>query len=513
MCFSIFLLPFVLSSVYVPPVTRDSFLLFDLNITGLSTLVTTVPRVVALIHDKNSPVSAAAREKLAASISLFSGELIFAELSVERAADLVRPLGVSAPHLFLYANSTLWLHCHFPFSETAFLYLMNLFATGQRPPVTTRGELLSGLGTSYYSLVYPANRHVDAANLHRFAAPKVGFVDLIPYSTRLAPQLGLSPGAFYLFRIEDFGLVAAGDTIDAVVSAAAPAFRRLTTRDFLTGDKLVFAVFVDRLTSTTADVLDAVARSNSSLTVGYVDRALHSIVNTIVGGAAGKAPSLLLFNCTSRAHYTIPHSLARAIEASSSDAPAETLRFLAALPAPTAPSEQAPAVQRYNYTVLVGTTHDAFAQCAEHDAVILYVGKASPVTARFVRLVNETASLLAGSSVRFGVINTTLNSAAFPALPVLPYVVLFPAANKSAPRIYFGQYDRGDFLRFLSAYASAPIGVEAPPPTALDHQRELVQICAIAGALRGTDRAQAIARIREIAGEIGVDADEIIAAV
>lgn len=510
MIFITFFFSLISCGQFIPPVTQESFLLFKVNITGLSKLVTTVPRVVAFIHDKNSPVSQAAHQKLVDSISLFSDELIFVEIPIENATELVQPLGVSAPHLFLYTNSTLWLHCRFPFSETAYLYLMNLFADGQRTPVCDIQELYGSLGTSYYSLVYPGNKNIDAANLHRFASSKIGFVDMIPYSTKSAAKLGLENGKFYLFRIEDFNLVQINETIEGIIEKTTPVFKRFSANDFLVQDKLIFGVVIDRLTNLVADILENVGKNYENLTIGFIDKSLHDFINISLGGIINSTPTIILYNCTSHKYYDIPNEIIEMLKQNDVNVISKIMQYLSNLPEPVSPSEPIPTTNPYNFTKLVGLTHDKFMNDPEYDTVILYVSQESPVSARFIRLVNETSTLLKDkniTNIKFGIINTTLNSASFPDLPVLPYIVLFPATNKTDRRIYFGQSEKNDFLRYLKRHTSVPIDMDLPCST-IDYQRELIQIYLIVNSLRGDDITQAIARLYEISKELNINIDD-----
>jgi hypothetical protein len=490
-------------------------MLFTMNMTGITKLIEDAPRVVVFLHDRTNDHSIRARSHLADAIDIFKDSLIFVQLNEKDGEALIEKLKISAPHILFYNNGSLWTHCNFPVSETALLYMLNLFSEGPRNSVSSEIDLLRALGTSHFSLLYPQNERNSSTYVHRFATSLVGFVDLVPFTAKLARDFGLNESQMYLFRLEDVALIPVGDNLTEIIKATSPDFKSIGPSDFTNAMGLVLGTVINKMTPETVTFLEKMSEEKKeNLTVGFISRPLHGVANITNGGSIKSVPSLVLFSNEEREYYQIPDEINNNFaKGNAEEAVKQVKDFLNNLPTPLSPSEKEPETQTGNTTYLVGTTHDNFVLDNNTDSVVLYVSTSNLQTNKHTRIFTEVANEFAASNfnnkIKFGIINATVNAADYPTMPVLPHIEIFPARNKSDCRTYYGQALRDDLVRFIKKYGSNKYDVAVPEATRNDISLELVQIYI---ELRSTDddhRAKAEERIAEIAPVLGMTPEEI----
>ena len=504
---------------FVPLVPEETMMLFKLNTTELAKLIEEAPRVVVLLHDTSNPQSYKAREALADSINLFKDYLIFAQINANEGESIVNLLNATAPHILFYLNGSLWTHCNFPASETALLFMLNLFAEGERSPLTSELQFLKALGTSYYSLLYPQGERNESTHAHRFATALAGFIDLIPYTMKFAESFGLNASQMYLFRLEDVSLIPVSDNITEILAATRPDFKRINPEDFSSDLGLVLGAVVNKVTPKTVSFLESVSEvKKDNITVGFIDRPLHSIANITNGGSIKQIPSVVLFSNSKREYYPIPEEINNNFYDGKSLEAAEKLKqYLKNLPKPVQPSEEIPQSQTGNIFKVVGKTHDSFVSDPEKDTLMIYVSVNNLQTQKFFRVFQEIANEYLSSpqkdKIQFGVINATLNSATFPSMAVLPHIELYPSRNKTDHRTFYGQALRDDYVRFINEFGSTDYSVEAPEATKNDLSLEIVQIYACLRSIDAEAKRKANERLIEITPKVGISLDELNAAV
>ncbi|OHT08852.1 hypothetical protein TRFO_22519 [Tritrichomonas foetus] len=510
-----FLFSLIFSADFVPYVTSESLLLIPMNLTQISEIINEVQLLVVFIHHPFSQKSINARRNLMEAIPLFQNELIFTEVDARNATSLLDNLGVSAPHIMFYTNGTLWGHYYFPYSETALLYLLNMFANGPRPAISDRTSLYKSLGGSYFTMLYPLNDTINAQNLNRFASSHTGFIDLVPFS--LSNNAGLDPNSYYLFRIEDLEMQKVDSNIASLVNATKPLFKRIAPEDFISNRKLTFAISEYSLTSKIVDVLEKVAISFPEIVVGFVDRALHDFVNFSVSGTIDEIPCISLMNTTARKYYQIPHELNDKLRNGDNSIFDDIKTFLTDLPDPISMSEPLPTkesgndAQSQNTVKLVGLNHDDFILNHDFDSVVLYYSRNTPITHQFIRNFQATADLFATNNlldrIKFGFINTTCNSANFPLMPVQPHIEIYPKNGNNWE--YFGQANVNAITRFIKEHATEKVDIETPEATDKEDSTELLQIYSEIKSLNDAEKERAQIRLERLAGKLGVNLTDI----
>lgn len=497
----------VSAAIYVPHMQKESMLIYDLNYTGLQNMLQHVMRAVVFVHNEDSEVSITALNRLIETVPVFAGGIVFAKVNSKNASQLINEYSMDPPHLLCYLNGTLWNSYPFPRSETGLLNLIHLFAFGPMRPVHDIDELHKSLGTTHFALVYPSTETEKAVHLHRSVSASIGFLDLVPFYEPSANDLGLDPNTFYLFRIEDFYLKPIKKNPTALINATEPLFHRIIPSDLNNQDNLVFAIVLNQLTTFTSDILDSVATSHPEFVVGFIDSTLHDFANMSTSNTVQKLPWIILLNTSSREYYPIPTELNMNLAQKNIS---DILDVLKELPKPMFPSEKEPLKQDQSFTVLVGKTHDDFIQSKEHDSIVLYVSRDSLETRRAKRIFIEAAEEFNKySTIKFGIINATSNAATYPTIPTMPHIHIYPAANKTNDRTYFGQSTRNDLIRFIKKYSSNQYDINVPDATDKELALELVQIYIGFASFDEADKIKANERLFEISLATGISIDEI----
>ena len=514
-----FLISFIKCGQFVPLVPEETMMLFKLNTTELAKLIEEAPRVVVLLHDPSNSQSYKAREALADSINLFRDYLIFAQINSNEGESIINLLNISAPHILFYLNGSLWTHCNFPASETALLFMLNLFAEGERNPITTETQFLKSLGTSYFSLLYPQEERNESSHAHRFATALAGFIDLIPFTKKFADSFGLNYSQMYLFRLEDVSLIPVSDNVTEILAATHPDFKRINPEDFSSDLGLVLGAVVNKVTPNTVNFLESVSEvKNDNITIGFIDRPLHQIANITNGGSIQRIPSIVLFSNIKREYYSIPDEINQNFyEGKTLEAAEKIKKYLNNLPKPLEPSEEIPTSQTGDIIKIVGKTHDSFALDPSKDSLIMYVSVNNIQTQKFYRVFQEVANEYLSSpendKIQFGVINATLNSATFPSMAVLPHIEIYPSRNKTDHMTFYGQSTRDEYVRFINENGSFDYSVKAPEATKNDLSLEIVQIYACIRTIDDEARRKANNRLMEIAPKVGISLDDLNSAV
>ncbi|KAK8887060.1 hypothetical protein M9Y10_038096 [Tritrichomonas musculus] len=502
------LISFITSSTFVPYTTSESLLLVPMNMTQILEVIKELPMLVVLLHDPLSPKSIKCRQNLIDSIPIFQFDLVFAELDARNSTTLLDQLDATAPHILFYTNGTLWGHYSFPSSETTLLYLLNLFAEGTNPPIADNTSLYKSLGTSYYSLIYPANEKIKAHNIHRYVSSKIGFVDLIPFNLQ---SKTFDPDYFYFFRIEDLFLskIHKDDvTITNIISCAKPLFKSIAPEDFISNTNLTFAISVNGLTSNVVDILEKVALSFPDIVVGFAEKPLHNFLNFSTSGTLGKIPCISVLNTTARKFYTIPQIINDKLHNNDQTIIDDITNFLSNLPEPVSISEPIKSNSfQSNVTKLVGMNHDDFVLNNDFDSIVLYYSRNTPITRQFIRIFSETADFLiennvSSDQIRFGMINTTCNAASFPLMPVQPHIEIYPKENKTDSYEYFGQANIQAIIRFIKDHASCNIPIIPRNSTEKEDNTEIYQIYSEIQSLNEKERKKAERRLEVLAAKL-----------
>ena len=518
MFFSLFF-SFVLSGLYVPVVPEESFLLVRLNTTQAVEVIQNTPKVILFVHDHTNKASVRAKRSLTDAIYLFKEYLVFIEMSAKDAEPLIEKLDISTPHILYYSNGSLTTHCNFPASETALLYMFDLFASGERAPINTETQFLKSLGTSYYTLLFPRGEINHSSHAHQYASSLAGFIDLFPFTPSFAHTFGLNESQMYLFRLEDVSLVPVNDNITEILEATLPDFKRISPNDFSSDLGLILGVVVNKVTTDTVEFLETFSEGrNKNMTIGFIDRPLHSVTNATNGGTIKQIPSIVLFSTAERYYYPIPDEINKDLyEGKPIDAATKLKEYLKDLPAPISPSEEPPTEQTGNIFTLVGKTHDAFAADPSKDSIIMYVSPMNLQTQKFKRIFQEVANEYLATEnadkIQFGYINVTRNAADYPYIPVFPHFELYPARNKSDHRTFYGQATRDEYVRFINKYSSCDYGIEAPEPTQNDISLEVVQIYAFLRTMDDDSFTKANERLHEIIPKLGMTVEDFNTAV
>jgi hypothetical protein len=448
------------SAIVVSFVSHESTQLLEFDLARLGNLVPQVAHVIAFVHDPASSSSINARDIFQRSIPLFPSELIFVELDAEDARNLTSSLRATAPHLLFYRNGSLWAHYSFPTGEFSFLRLMRLYLMGPRHPATTKTELYRSLGASYFAFIFPSDQTLAALSLHIYGGGIFGFMDLIPFSVPHAEGLGLNPTQFYLFRHEDMALEPIDANLSSIVPHISPRFQRFAIQDLVYRSDLTFGIVTDRFTPQVSSILGHVSDKFSGFSIGYIERPLHAFVNASISGTLEEVPAFAMFNVTGGIYYPIPDDLNQQLKNGSSDVFGALDSFLSNLPAPVEVSEILNKENSDKCERLVGSTHDAFVNDSNSDAVVLYFSRQGQETRRFQRLIEKVSESLKQEhvgTVKFGMINVTANSARFPSFVQLPHIEIYPAANKSDHRAFFARPSLNSILAFIRNYGSTKI--------------------------------------------------------
>lgn len=502
-------------SQFVPFVSEETLMLFSMNLTEIAKVVEEAPRVVVYLHERMDNQCYSAREKLAEAIRLFP-DLIFIQLNSDKADALIEQLNISAPHLLFYNKGDLWSHCHFPASETALLYLLNLFEEGERAPVSSMTNFLKSLGTSHYTLLYPKDERNQSTHAHRFASTIIGFIDLLPFTPDLAAQLGLNNSQMYLFRLEDVSMIPVSDNISEIVAATVPDYSRISPEMMTSDLSLLLGVVLNRVTPSITTYLEKVSEAKKEgVKVGFFDRALHDVVNSSVSNSLGELPSVVAMQPLIRQYYEVPKEItAELIDEDPEKAAEMTIKFLDNLPEPKHPSEPIPAEQNGILKKLVGFNHDEFIAQPDKDVVVLYISPDTPQTKLYIRIVEEAATAIRnsglGDTIEFAVINTTKNYAEnYPYMAAVPHIHIYPSYNKSANMAYYSQPTMEDVLRFIKRYGGKKYKqIDVKEATRNEVTLEVVQIYALVRSLDEDSQAKAFARLEELLPVIGSNLEE-----
>ncbi|EAX93936.1 hypothetical protein TVAG_307150 [Trichomonas vaginalis G3] len=513
------LFSFSLSGQFVPFVPEETMMLFNLNLTEIAKLVQEAPRVVVYLHDNGVTECFQYRTKLADAIRLFP-DLVFIQLDVKDAEGIIEQLNITAPHLLFYNKGDLWSHCIFPASETALLYLLNLFEEGERLPVSSTTEFLKALGTSHYTLLYPKDEKNKSTHAHRFATTVIGFIDLLPFTKELADEMGLNYSQMYLFRLEDVALIPVEDNITEIIEATIPDYSRISP-EMLTSDlSLVVGAVVNRVTPSVVDYLERVSEAKiEGVKVGFFDRALHEVVNISNGQTISEFPTVVTFQSIVREYYEVPEEINTELRNGNTKNAAElTINFLNNLPEAKKPTEAVPTEQTGLIKKLVGSTHDKFVATEGKDVMVLYISPDSIQTRDYMRIFREAAEIIVekghGDKFEFGIINTTLNAAEnYPTMIALPHIQVYPV-NKANNNSFYAQPTKEDILRFVKRNCGSEYDdIEVPEATRNENSLEIVQIYAFLRSLDEDARRKADDRLRELLPSINMTLEQMNAAV
>ena len=446
------------------------------------------------------------------AIPLFSHQIVFTEVDARNATALMDQLGVSAPHLCFYANATLWGHYRFPDSETSLLYLINMFTNGPHAVVYDNESLHKALGAAYYTLLYPLNDTINAQNLHRFASSHIGFIDLVPFSQN--NSCNLDPSQYYLFRIEDLYLTKVGKNITSIIEAASPLFKRISPSDFIRNTKLTFVISIHSLTSYIVNILENVSTTfkDSDFVVGFADSQLHDFMNFSVSGSIDEFPCISLLNTTARQYYNIPHSINEKLRNNDETVINDILAFLSNLPFPISISEPLSNIRSdSNVTYLVGSTHDEFIRDNSSNSIILYYSRNTPTTRQFIKVFQATAYIFAQygliNQIKFGMINTSCNSASFPLMPVQPHIEIYPKYGENWE--YFGQANTNSITIFIKDHTDIKIEINTQEPTMKEYNTELLQIYSEYKSFNQKEKRKAEQRLEFLADKLGLNLTQV----
>jgi hypothetical protein len=176
--------------------------------------------------------------------------------------------------------------------------------------------------------------------------------------------------------------------------------------------------------------------------------------------------------------------------------------FLVSPPAEILASEEPSETDKLK---LVGKTHDAFVNNPGYDAVVLYTSSNETDTIRAIRLFRAAALNFAGDdTIRFGVINVTINSATFPMMPLLPHIEIWPVVNKSDHRTFYGRHYRDGLERFIQKYGSPKRKMAVPPTPRNEEMFEALKIFSVIDALTGEGHRKANERLLELQGPLAI---------
>jgi hypothetical protein len=503
------------ASTFVPySVTSHSFVP-TINSDGLNNWTTPANHTIVLAMSDSDAKKGEVESTFTQAAIYFYGKADFVILDRTSARAVGREREIELTSLLVYARSFFLGSYLLPASATGVLYLLDLLLNPLPAPLSNLTQLYAVLGNSPFAILTPPNLTRRAMSLQYRASGQMGYVDVVPVVPELLLAMGIDSRAIGLFRMEDMTVVQVDFDVDSLYDASFPVYRTLMKSDFQDSDNLTFALIASTLDNDHRDFLYDVGVRFPNVTVGWAGDDVRAWVEHVAHQKFTAGVEVAAFNFERGQHYNVsgfftPELLRAPFVVSKWVAAATQLltQIESGVIQPIILSEEEPVDNPGPVSKLVGKTYEKFVMDEDTDAIVLYKRQnCSHCDKFFPEFEAFAADCRDLPFLKFGYIDVSKNSAdiAFPYMPGVPHVHIFPAKNKTGGDALRSSRDRDGLIRFIKRWGTNEIPFEVPPPDRKKVAMEIFQMLMSAKNMPETEQMKAMAYIQEMSALVGLN--------
>jgi hypothetical protein len=294
------------------------------------------------------------------------------------------------------------------------------------------------------------------------------------------------------------------------MSASYPVFRKLSGPDLQKASELVFALASYIFTDDQVDFLFEIGTRFPTFMVGCAGDDVFPYIKQVLGRPPLSPAEIVVFNFDQMVHYDTSEFFTRTMLTGpffKEQWVSAAVRLLTQIQngdlKPAYISEPEPTEQPSIITKLVGTTYERFVMDETKDVIVMFKREECPHCEKFWPEVEDFAMECRESGLtflKFGHIDVTKNSAslAYPYMPGVPHLHIFPAKNKTGGDGLRGGRDRDGIIRWLKKFATQEIPFEAAPLDKGKVAMEVFQVLMSVKDMPEDEQRKAMAYLQEM---------------